>query len=125
MQSAENLMLTITVKQIYLACGHTDMRKSINGLSIIVQSSFQLDPCIRAMFVFCNRNRDRIKILEWDDNGFWLHLKRLEGGGFRWPKISGDEKTMILTDEELSHLLGNPGLEQKLRRKQTTQSITL
>jgi len=60
-----------------------------------------------------------------DDNGFWLHLKRLEGGRFRWPKISGDEKTMILTDEELSHLLGNPGLEQKLRRKQTTQSITL
>ena len=118
-------MLSITGKQIYLACGHTDMRKSINGLSIIVQSSFQLDPCSAAMFVFCNRNRDRIKILEWESNGFWLYLKRLERGRFKWPEIAGDEKTMVLTDEELSHLLGNPGLELKLRRRQATQSITL
>jgi len=118
-------MLNISCKQIYLACGHTDMRKSINGLSIIVQSSFHLDPCSNAMFVFCNRKRDRLKILEWEDNGFWLYLKRLERGRFKWPEIAGDEKTMILTDEELSHLLGNPGLEQKLRRRQATQSITL
>jgi len=125
MQNAENIMLNISCKQIYLACGHTDMRKSINGLSIIVQSSFHLDPCSNAMFVFCNRKRDRLKILEWEDNGFWLYLKRLERGRFKWPEIAGDEKTMILTDEELSHLLGNPGLEQKLRRRQATQSITL
>ena len=77
------------------------------------------------MFVFCNRKHDRIKILEWEDNGFWLYLKRLEQGRFRWPEIADDEKTMVLTDEELSHLLGNPGLEQKLRRKQTISSITL
>ena len=118
-------MLNIHGKPIYLACGQTDMRKAIDGLSMIVKSSFQLDPCSAAIFVFCNKKRDRLKILEWECNGFWLHLKRLERGHFKWPEIAGDEKTMVLTNEELSHLLGNPGLEQKLRRKQVSQPITL
>ena len=46
------------------------MRKSINGLSMIVEASFNLDPFDGALFVFCNRNRDRVKILEWDVDGF-------------------------------------------------------
>lgn len=110
-------------KQIYLACGHTDMRKSINGLSVIVQCSFQLDPFESALFVFCNRSRDRLKILEWDGDGFWLHLKRLENGHFKWPTAIDDEKTMNLNAEELTHLLGSPGLEQKLRRKQVSEKL--
>lgn len=108
----------IASQQIYLACGHTDMRKSINGLSILVESSFKLDLFENALFVFCNRKRDRIKILEWDGDGFWLHLKRLEGGHFSWPTLSEAEQTMLLTAEELTHLLGSPGLGQKLKRKQ-------
>jgi transposase len=118
-------MLSLRRKQIYLACGHTDMRKSINGLSVIVQSGFQLDPCDCALFVFCNRKRDRLKILEWENNGFWLHLKRLERGHFKWPEVVGDEKTMTLSDEELTHLLGSPGLEQKLRRRQVSEQMVI
>jgi transposase len=112
-------MMDIAGKEIYLACGHTDMRKSINGLSVIVQNSFQLEACGHAIFVFCNRNRNRIKILEWEKDGFWLHLKRLEQGHFKWPAVIEDKKTMTLTQEELAYLLGSPGLEQKLRRKET------
>lgn len=102
---------------MYLACGHTDMRKSINGLSAIVEGSFGLDPFGSTLFVFCNRNRDRIKILEWDTDGFWLYFKRLEKGKFRWPDSDGSS-TMALTDEELRVLLGSPRVIQKLRRKE-------
>jgi transposase len=67
---------------IYLACGDTDMRKSINGLVSLVGNSFELDPFKEALFVFCNRQHNRLKILTWEDNGFWLHFKRLERGHF-------------------------------------------
>lgn len=115
-------MLNINNKQIYLACGYTDMRKSINGLMIIVQSSFKLDPFSETLFVFCNKSRDRLKILEWDGNGFWLHLKRIERGHFSWSKkLTEDEKVMLLTSEELFYLLGSPKLEIKLQRKEINE----
>ena len=71
--------------KVYLAVGTTDLRKSNDGLSIIVLESFKLDPFSKSLFVFCNRKRDKIKILEWDHNGFWLHYKRLEKDKFKWP----------------------------------------
>ena len=94
------------------------MRKQINGLSAIVQGSFKLDPFSGALFVFCNRNRDRLKILEWDGDGFWLYLKRLERGRFRWPEVAQDSRTMSLSAEELRLLLGGPGVIQKLKRQE-------
>jgi transposase len=112
-------MLIFQGKQIYLACGKTDMRKSINGLSAIVEGSFKLDPFSAAIFVFCNKNRDRIKLLEWDGDGFWLHFKRLERGHFHWPQ-SGEESTMILSQEELDILLGGTKIELKIQRKEVT-----
>lgn len=102
---------------VYLACGQTDMRKSINGLSALVESSFQLDPFGGALFVFCNRGRDRLKILEWDGDGFWLYFKRLEKGRFRWPS-AGESAVMTMTAEELSILLGGAKIELKLRRNE-------
>jgi len=108
-------MLTFEGKRIYLACGHTDMRKSINGLTVIVQEGFELDPFSEALFVFCNRKRDRLKILEWDGDGFWLYFKRLEKGHFQWPQ-PGEAPTMTLSGEELSVLLGGVRVALKLRR---------
>jgi len=110
-------MIDIAGKKIYLACGKTDMRKSINGLAVIVENSFKLDLFSNAVFVFCNGNRDRIKILVWDGNGFWLLFKRLEKGRFRWP-ATAEEATMTLTAEELSILLGGARVELKLRRNE-------
>jgi len=110
-------MLDLTGKRVFLACGHTDMRKSINGLSAIVDESFKLDPYSGALFVFCNKERDRIKILRWDRDGYGLYFKRLEKGHFRWP-APGEDATMTLTGEELSYLLGGTSVELKLRRKE-------
>ena len=113
-------MLSFGDKPVYLCCGHTDMRKSINGLMVLVQESFALDPFADALFVFCNRARNRIKILEWDGDGFWLYFKRLERGRFRWPS-DDEDKTMRLTNEELACLIGSARLEKKLRRKEVLE----
>jgi transposase len=113
-------MLNLTGKRVYLACGKTDMRKNINGLAAIVEGSFKLDPFNGSLFVFCNRSRDRLKILEWDGDGFWLYFKRLEKGHFRWPE-PGEEATMRLTGEELSILLGGARVELKLKRNEVLE----
>jgi len=105
-------MITATGKKVYLACGHTDMRKQINGLLSIVECSFHLEPFAPALFVFCNRNRDRLKILVWDSDGFWLCFKGLEKGRFRWPQ-PGDGPVMTLSGEELAVLLGGVRVELK------------
>lgn len=104
-------------KPVYLCCGCTDMRKSINGLMCLVQESFCLDPFADALFVFCNRSKNRLKILEWDGDGFWLYFKRLERGRFRWP-TEGESATMAIDAKELDCLIDGAKLEKKLRRKE-------
>jgi transposase len=108
-------MLSFSGKTIYLCCGFTDMRKSINGLSAIVTHSFKLDLFAEAIFVFCNKNRDRIKILVWDEDGFWVYFKRLERGHFLW-SVEGN-KTITLSADEMASLLKNTKLVQKLKGK--------
>jgi transposase len=76
--------------RIYLAAGSTDMRKAINGLSILVEDQMTLDPFSGHLFVFCNRRRNMIKILYWDRNGFCLWHKRLEQHVFTWPETAGE-----------------------------------
>ncbi len=63
---------------VFLATGVTDMRKSIDGLSVLVVDVLEQDPLSSHLFVFCNRARDKIKILYWHNNGFWLFYRRLE-----------------------------------------------
>jgi transposase len=95
------------------------MRRGINGLAELVQSSFKLDPFSEALFAFCNRRRNRIKILEWDIDGFWIYFKRLERGSIHWPGASG-ETTMALTVEELSVLLSGTKVKLKISRNEIT-----
>ncbi len=63
--------------QVYLALGSTDMRKSINGLSILVQEHLEMNPLSGHLFVFCNRSRNMVKVLYWDRNGFCLWYNQL------------------------------------------------
>ena len=85
----------ITVAEnIYIACGYTDMRKSIDGLASIVQQQFQMDPFQPALFLFCGKRRDRIKAFLWEGDGFILLYKRLENGSFRWPRHESDVKPL-------------------------------
>lgn len=88
--------------QVYLYAEPVDMRKSIDGLSLLVEQEMQLSPMVDALFVFSNRGRDKIKLLCWEKNGFIVWYKRLEKQRFRWPK-SGDIVT--LTGKELNLLL--------------------
>lgn len=113
-------MLNLVGKRVYLACGHTDMRKGTNGLTAIVEHSFQLNLFDGALFVFCNRQRDLLKIIEWDSDGFWLHSKRLEKGHFIWPTADSEE-TMQLSGAELAYLLGGTQVELKIRRREVTE----
>ena len=103
--------------KVYLACGATDLRKSIDGLSLIVSESFNLDLFSAALFVFCNRNRTKIKILHWESNGLWLYYKRLEKGTFAWPK-EDDDSVKEITARELRWLLDGIPIEQKSRFKE-------
>lgn len=77
--------------RVFLARATTDMRKSFDGLCSLVQHGFHLDPFEGDVFVFLNRRRNYVKLLVWDDNGFWLCAKRLEGGTFEhWSPENGD-----------------------------------
>ena len=79
-------MLTLSpAVRIYLASGATDLRRSIDGLSAVVRERFGLDPLSGHLFLFRNRRGDRLKILVWDQSGFWILYKRLEQGTFAWP----------------------------------------
>lgn len=65
---------------IYVRPGCTDMRKAINGLSIVATEEMELDPLSGALFLFCNRYRRNLKALLWDRNGFWLLQKKVQRG---------------------------------------------
>jgi transposase len=97
--------------QVFIATGVTDMRKSINGLSIIVEEELELNPLSGYMFAFCNRKRDIVKILYWDRNGFCLWHKRLEKDRFKWPEKAGD--VCKIHTRELAWLLDGLSLEQE------------
>jgi len=70
--------------QVYLYSGVVDMRKSIDGLAALVEQELELNPMSEVLFVFCNRQRDKIKLLYWERNGFVLWYKRLEKQRFTW-----------------------------------------
>jgi len=102
-------------RQVHLALGATDMRKSIDGLAVLVKEAFQLDPFSPCLFAFCNRQRNKLKILEWDHNGFWLYYRRLERGRFDWPSQKGE--AVSISYREFRWLLDGLSLEQKKAHK--------
>jgi transposase len=90
--------------EVYVYRGIVDMRKSINGLSLIVEQELEVSPFSARLFVFCNRKRDKIKILYWERSGFVLWYKRLEKQRFPWPNRE-KEGVLELTGRELNWLL--------------------
>ena len=82
--------------KVYIACGHTDLRRGIDGLAAMVQQQFNLDPFTNILFLFCGRRRDRIKALYWEGNGFVLLYKRLESGSFQWPLSENEAKALTM-----------------------------
>jgi len=104
-------------EQVYLALGPTDLRKSIDGLALLVQLSFKLDPFSSCLFVFCNRKKNKLKILHWEHNGFWLYYRRLEKGKFMWPDYDLTKVTAI-SKRELRWLIDGLPFKRQLGHKE-------
>ena len=92
------------MEAVYLHREPVDFRKSINGLSLIVEQQMQLSPFAQALFVFCNKRRDKLKVLYWDKTGFALWYKRLEKEKFKWPRKLNDD-VIELTEQQWQWLL--------------------
>ena len=105
-------MLSLNRSPIYLAREPIDLRKSIDGLSVWVSQVLGHDPLQGQVFVFINRRGDKIKLLQWDRNGFWLSYKRLERGQFNWPAAGTDQGLLTVEARQLQWLLEGLGLEQ-------------
>lgn len=96
------MIIDWTKVRILLKPGITDFRKQINGLASIVENEMKLNVFSNYIFIFCSRNRTRLKILYWDRNGFCLWLKRLEKDKFVWPK--NEQEVKEISYEELKML---------------------
>ncbi len=106
------------VKTVYLACGVTDLRKSIDGLVMIVQNEMKLDPFDNVLFVFCNKQMNKLKILHFDE-GFWLYYYRLEHSHFKWPQNL--EEALKVNKEDLKWLLKGYEIRNTSKFKSVTQ----
>lgn len=89
--------------RVWIAAGHTDMRKGFDGLAALVQTTLSGDPYSGHVFVFRGRRGDIVKVLWYDDQGLLLLAKRLERGRFVWPQATAG--TVSLTPAQLSMLL--------------------
>ncbi len=115
--------MLINGANVYIAVGHVDFRKSIDGLAVIVQECFKLDPFSKAIYVFCNKRKDKVKLLVWENDGFWLHYKRLEKGKFRWPE--GKLEAMSIEPRALRWLLDGLSLNQNQALKPVKERVII
>jgi transposase len=90
---------------VYLYRTAIDFRKSIGGLSAVVERELGLNPFGEGLYVFINRRRDKLKALYWHRNGFCLWYKRLEAERFAWPSAGSAAATQEITLQELEWLL--------------------
>lgn len=109
-------MLTFpSALKIYLAVEPVDMRKSFHGLWSVAEQRLQENPRAGAVFVFTNKDRDRLKMLYWDGSGVWIFAKRLEEGRFTWP-CGSDRTKLSLQPEALAMLLAGIDLKDGCRK---------
>jgi len=109
---------------VYLCRDIVDFRKGINGLAILVEESLDLNPLSEQLFVFCNRKRDKIRMLYWERNGFCLWQKRLEQDRFKWPRQATDE-VIHLTGQQLNWLLDGYDIMRMKGHKSLNYSTVL
>jgi transposase len=111
--------------RIYLAVGSTDMRKGFEGLYGLVRDQLGLDPLSGHLCLFCNKGRNRLKVLYWDGSGLWICAKRLEKGRFSWPSDGEHSARETLSQEELSLLLGGIDLTRTRRKNWYRKEVAL
>ena len=107
------------VQSIFIVCGYTDMRKSIDGLVAIIKDTYDLNPFDNSLFLFCGRRGDRLKSIHWEQDGFVLMYKRLEGGRFQWPRSK--EEVRDITWQEFRWLMEGLSIDQPKALKKVSQ----
>ena len=107
--------------KFYLYCQPTDMRKGFDGLYGLVTTALESDPLSGDVYVFLNRRRDRIKLLFWDSDGFWIFYKRLEKGTFQLPPDSQELSSIQLPYDELMMIIEGIDLRYIKRRNRYTR----
>jgi transposase len=99
------MMIVPAGVKVHLALGYTDMRKGMDGLAMLVQEALKKDPFSGHLFAFRGKKARVLKILFWDGNGLCLFSKRLDQGGFVWPRMSEPGGTITLTPAQLAMLI--------------------
>lgn len=112
-------------QKVYLAVGATDLRKAVDGLAAIVQLDFELSPFEPCLFAFCNRIRNKVKILEWSERGFWLYYFRLEKGTLPWPQKANESNPLALNWQDLRMILEGIPLRPVGQRQVTPPKYVL
>jgi transposase len=97
------MIIDLSTVKIFIRPGYTDLRKTANGLAVLIEQQIGGEPFSGNIYLFCNRERKLIKLIWWDRNGFWLAQKRLEKDRFPWPQTN--EEVQELTAEQLLMLL--------------------
>jgi len=97
--------------RVCLAAQPADLRRSFEGLALLVRGALKEDERSSQIFVFTNKRKDRIRLLYWDGTGLWLLTKKLEAGTFAWPKVPEGAAKIALRVEALEMLLS--GIELK------------
>ena len=118
------MLSEVGIDLVYLAVGATDLRRSIDGLAVLVKEGFALDPFSACLYVFCNRKRDKLKILQWEHNGFWLYYRRLEKGKFQWPQ-NINQKVTAISRRQLRWLLDGLSLNLRQAHAEVTARVVL
>ncbi len=109
--------------KVYLLAGSTDMRMGFDGLFALAKGLLQADPLSGHLFGFCNKGRNRLKILYWDGSGLWICAKRLERGRLAWPQIPPSDpgtapvRRVLMTHAELTMLLHGIDVAATRRRR--------
>ncbi|MER2491629.1 IS66 family insertion sequence element accessory protein TnpB [Catenovulum sediminis] len=93
----------ISLTQVYLYCQPVDFRKSFRGLSAIIECELGHNPFEGHLYAFTNRQRNKIKCLFWENNGFVLYYKSLAEEKFQWPR--NNEEMITLTGQQINWLL--------------------
>jgi len=102
--------------RIFVSRDAVDFRKAHDGLLAVIRDAFGDDPFDGSLFVFLNRRRDRVKLLQWDRDGFWLHYKRLEQGTFKI-ELKGDALRCEVDRAQLAMLIEGIDLKKgKIRQ---------
>jgi len=103
--------------RIYIAIEGVDMRKGFDGLYGLVRDRLGHDPLSGHLFLFSNAQRNRLKIIFFDGTGLWVCAKRIEKGRVNWPVVDREQRKVVLSQEQLTMLLGGIDLAQTRERK--------